>query len=161
MNHGIRLEQVQIPEPCSVDWSTMTGDDRTRYCDACGKHVHNLSTRSRREGEALIASSDGGLCVQMTLDARGRPVTRDGMRFWPVVRRVWPVMSVAVGFLLGLTGCHSDDVGATDQDISNTRVLGGAIATPSVANYPPHHRVLPPTTEPTTQSGDCCGNDTK
>ena len=36
------LGQFTIPTPCPMDWDRMPGDDRRRYCAACGKHVYNL-----------------------------------------------------------------------------------------------------------------------
>ena len=106
MSRSIRLEQVHIPEPCSADWSTMAGDERTRFCEACGKHVHDLSARSRVEAEAIVNASGGKLCVQMTLDYQGRPITRDGWRAWLVARWVWPAASAAVALTLAMIGCR-------------------------------------------------------
>jgi hypothetical protein len=152
MNRSIRLEQVHIPEPCHADWSAMVGDERTRFCDACGKHVHDLSARSRREGEALLAEHTGGrLCVQMTLDYQGRPVTRDGPRAWPVVRWVWPAASAAVALTLALLGCRKQEASVVAGGIrapTTQTQLAGAIA-PSVMLMGDID--IPSTTQPSTQ----------
>jgi hypothetical protein len=37
------FSQFTIPTPCPMDWDRMPGDDRKRFCGACGKHVFNVS----------------------------------------------------------------------------------------------------------------------
>ncbi len=45
-----------------MDWEAMTGDDRARYCAACGKHVHNLTGMSKSDADALVRAHAGELC---------------------------------------------------------------------------------------------------
>jgi hypothetical protein len=40
------LKQITIPSPCHANWDSMTGDDRTRFCQECGKSVVNLAAVS-------------------------------------------------------------------------------------------------------------------
>ncbi|MEL6341731.1 MAG: hypothetical protein AAFV53_01265 [Myxococcota bacterium] len=67
----MKRDDVQIPSPCSADWSEMTGDDARRFCDQCAKHVHDLSAMTEPEAKALLktASSAGELCVRYTVGA--------------------------------------------------------------------------------------------
>jgi len=58
------LDQIQVASPCSADWNQMTGDDRTRHCGECQKHVYNLSGMTRDEAEALLIERNGDLCVR-------------------------------------------------------------------------------------------------
>jgi hypothetical protein len=39
---------------CPIDWTKMSGTDRVRFCEACGRHVQNLSLLSDAERSALI-----------------------------------------------------------------------------------------------------------
>lgn len=72
------LPQIQIAEPCPADWSTMTGDDRTRFCEACGLHLHNLSDMRAPDAEELLrCRSAGRLCVRFAVAPDGTPITRD------------------------------------------------------------------------------------
>jgi hypothetical protein len=62
------LSQFTIPTPCPMDWDRMPGDDRTRFCEACGKHVYNLSAMRPEERDSLTAkalSGDDELCGRL------------------------------------------------------------------------------------------------
>ena len=76
----VQLEGLKIATPCPASWADMTGDDRTRYCQQCQLHVHDLSAMTRAEGEALVASSTGRLCTRMTRRPDGTIVTLDDQR---------------------------------------------------------------------------------
>ena len=76
----VQLEGLKIATPCPASWADMAGDDRTRYCQQCQLHVHDLSAMTRAEGEALVASSTGRLCTRMTRRPDGTIVTLDDQR---------------------------------------------------------------------------------
>lgn len=61
MDANVLLTQFTIPTPCPMDWNHMTGDERTRFCERCGKHVYNLSAMSPDERSSLTSRvlSDG------------------------------------------------------------------------------------------------------
>src|SRR4051812_11825373 len=95
MSRSSPLDVIQIPQPCHEPWEQMSGDDRTRFCGACRKHVHNLSAMPRDEAERLLCASAGSLCVRYQVGPAGAPVTLDyqkGSR----VRGGWKVWT-AVG----------------------------------------------------------------
>jgi hypothetical protein len=71
------LDQIRIASPCSASWNEMTGDDRTRHCDACHKDVYNLSGMTREEAEALILERNGELCVRYYQRADGTILLAD------------------------------------------------------------------------------------
>lgn len=53
----------RISHPCSQDWSSMTGDDKRRFCDLCQLHVHNLSAMSAAEQQALLTRQSKRQCI--------------------------------------------------------------------------------------------------
>ena len=61
MDADVLLTQFTIPTPCPMDWDRMSGDDRARFCERCGKHVHNLAALSPDERASLTSKvlSDG------------------------------------------------------------------------------------------------------
>lgn len=69
----MKTTQLHIPEPCSADWAEMTGDEKRKFCDACAKHVHDLSAMTLREAEEVLQSDreSGHLCVRYAYDAQG------------------------------------------------------------------------------------------
>jgi hypothetical protein len=55
----------------------MRGDDRTRYCAACSKHVYNVSDLTADEAVALIRENEGHLCVRLYRRKDGSVLTAD------------------------------------------------------------------------------------
>lgn len=54
---------LEIVRPCSVDWHTMSGDARKRFCAGCQKHVFNLSAMTQREAEKFAEETQGRECI--------------------------------------------------------------------------------------------------
>ena len=51
---SVSLAQLHVDFPCTRDWDAMPGEGPTRFCDACGKHVHDLSRMTTAEAERLV-----------------------------------------------------------------------------------------------------------
>src|SRR5215210_3096990 len=105
--HTNPLENVRVAAPCPADWEKMVGDERVRFCGQCELNVYNLSGMTRREAEALVAGTEGRLCVRFYRRADGTILTRNcpvGLR--ALKRRVSRVagaaLSAALGFFAGL-----------------------------------------------------------
>lgn len=71
------LDHIRIASPCTVPWSSMQGDDRTRHCGQCNLIVFNLSNMTRPEAEALIIKHQGRLCIGYFQRADGTILTSD------------------------------------------------------------------------------------
>ncbi len=58
--------QLPINNPCTMDWNTMAGGARQRFCEACDKTVHNLSAMTQMEAQAVLEQRRAGqrLCVR-------------------------------------------------------------------------------------------------
>lgn len=64
--------KLSIPEPCSQSWSDMRGGTRTRFCESCQHHVHDLSALTQREARALLErSATEALCIRYEVDEDG------------------------------------------------------------------------------------------
>lgn len=98
------LDAISVRNPCRVDWSTMTGDEKTRFCGSCRKHVYDLSAMSREEAEAIATRRDE-VCVRFVKRADGKVVTGECRSKAPVLA------AVALGGIalvaLGLGGAGS------------------------------------------------------
>ncbi len=66
---------LRIASPCSVDWDSMIGNDRVRFCEHCQLTVHNIDFASRKQIKRLIARSRGRLCVNYLARAPQKPPT--------------------------------------------------------------------------------------
>ena len=67
--------QLRITSPCSVDWDSMIGNDRVRFCEHCQTAVHNLDLTSKKQVRRLIARSEGRVCVSYVQPAAERKTT--------------------------------------------------------------------------------------
>lgn len=58
--------RLRIASPCGVDWSSMSGDERSRFCGLCRKQVHDLRAMTKSEVDALLATVavEGEACVR-------------------------------------------------------------------------------------------------
>ena len=71
------LPVIEVASPCTVDWETMTGDARSRFCAHCERHVHDLSAMDSEEVIDLLCHSAGQLCVKFERTNDGDVKTLD------------------------------------------------------------------------------------
>lgn len=62
MNASEFIGQVKIASPCHARWEDMTGDDKSRFCHQCKKHVFNFSAMAAEQVAELIRAKEGKLC---------------------------------------------------------------------------------------------------
>jgi hypothetical protein len=85
----------------------MTGDERVRFCKQCSLNVYNLSSMTRREAEALIANTEGRLCVRYyrrrdgTILTKNCPVGLSAIKR-RISRTASAMLSAVLGFFAGL-----------------------------------------------------------
>ena len=71
------LPTIEIDEPCSNSWDSMTGDERVRHCTDCNLNVYNALGLSADDLSALIAEREGRLCMRLYKRPDGSVITRD------------------------------------------------------------------------------------
>lgn len=72
----VPLELLFIPNPCTVPWESMQGDDKVRFCGECRLHVYNLSEMTRDAAEELVRTREGQLCVRFYRRPDGTVLTQ-------------------------------------------------------------------------------------
>jgi hypothetical protein len=98
----------KITRPCTADWEQMVGDDRKRFCEQCGKHVHNVSAMTRAERAEFAKPVNHHKCVTYLHRPDGAPVD---LSAWIKLRQCLPLLRLvrwsAVAALLPafLTAC--------------------------------------------------------
>jgi len=149
-------ERLQVSEPCSAEWGSMSGDGRVRFCAHCQKHVHNLSEFTPREALDLVLRSGGRLCLSIERDARGVPRTRAlAEPLYQIGRRVSRLAAGAFGAALTLgsaAAARAQEAGpAPAQQVVNTsptappaEVKSGAVTNTTVTDLPLEGRGEPP-----------------
>lgn len=155
MNDDQLLGQLTIAEPCVQDWSALPGDERVRFCAACGKHVYNLGIMPAAEAACLIRARAGNLCA--VLPAQGEP-SQAASRLQPPVSRgqfhIRFIMTViaGVGTVLGLTRSWWRSEAPAVAPRVNATMIRGKIACPPSLLLPPS--ADPVGTEPSAEAYD-------
>jgi hypothetical protein len=136
------IDAVVIESPCTVPWSSMSGDEVRRFCGQCRLHVHDVSNMTRREANELLRASNGQCCLRIWRRPDGRVITKDCSRVARALRRRLRVIATAAAgllALLGIGGCRhapatSGGAGARAEPTgptSGTQPTAGAIVPPS------------------------------
>lgn len=99
--------QIRITSPCEVDWNSMTGNDRVRFCEHCRLTVHNVDSITRKQLRRLIARSGDRLCVSYRRPAVERPAGA------PILYRIGRRTSVIAASAFTATLSISSAVGAS------------------------------------------------
>jgi len=73
----IDLNQIQVATPCPADWFEMQGDEKSRFCQQCQKHVYDFSAMTWEEGISLIEQKEGALCGRLSRRRDGTLITAD------------------------------------------------------------------------------------
>lgn len=147
MGQRISLEQIKIAEPCHEAWDTMTGNEQKRFCESCGKHVHDLSKMSREDAEMLV-SAGPSVCVRMHVQPDGVVQTADVrphlLDYQPASRRGffasrWFKLAASVAAMLGVgslfqTGCRAQ--GKTVLQGTPTPLTPPAVRTMGIVAMP-------------------------
>lgn len=121
------LDNIRIASPCLADWAKMGGDDRSRFCGSCQKHVYNLSAMTAEDAVQLIHELEGNLCGRLFRRADGTVLTSD----CPVgARAVWHrtkqlVVASAAAVLIGVGGMMSPKV--VPAQASGPSLTGGPV----------------------------------
>ncbi len=112
------VQSISIATPCNVDWESMTGDERKRFCGQCKLNVYNVSTMSTREAADFIRHSEGRACVRLYKRKDGTIITDNcpvGLRKLRDRVMAKSAAVTALFALLGLAGvsqAHGQNMGA-------------------------------------------------
>lgn len=101
------LDHVSVAAPCPASWERMIGNEQVRFCAQCDLNVYNLSGMTRTEAEALIAQSEGRLCIRYYRRADGTILTKNcpvGLRALKqrLSRMASAVAAMVLSFLAGV-----------------------------------------------------------
>ncbi|HEY9785679.1 MAG TPA: hypothetical protein V6D17_09780 [Candidatus Obscuribacterales bacterium] len=132
MNDQALLNSIQIAAPCSVDWNSMSGDERIRFCQQCKLNVYNISEMSKKEAVELIRKSEGRTCIRMYKRCDGTVITDNcpvGLRRLRDKTRAIIAAAVAALAWITMPG-RSEAKRATDA------ILGKPAASAPLPNHP-------------------------
>lgn len=95
----VALGEVQVEKACPESWDGMAGDQRSRFCGICQKHVHNVEAYSAKEFSALVAASPSLPCVRV-------PVRSERLSLRPNQRKLRVVQTAAVAMFSATLACN-------------------------------------------------------
>ena len=69
---------MKITEPCDRSWDELedratTGETGARYCGSCDRNIRNVSTMTRAEADAMVASERSGNSERICVFGMARP----------------------------------------------------------------------------------------
>ena len=122
------LDNIRVAAPCSSDWNQMVGDERVRFCQQCSLNVYNLSSMSRREAEALIANTEGRLCVRYYRRRDGTILTKNCPVGLSAIKRLisrtaGAMLSAVLSFFAGL-GIYTGIVTNEEPFVRSSNTMG-------------------------------------
>ncbi|HEX2855136.1 MAG TPA: hypothetical protein VHO24_18015 [Opitutaceae bacterium] len=95
---------------CPIPWSTLTGDERRKFCEKCGLHVANLSEMGTAAREELLKRAETeSVCVSFYRRLSGEYVTPDA----PLTRderskiKPYGIAALSAAALAVAAGCAS------------------------------------------------------
>ena len=120
------LIQLRIASPCSVDWDSMIGNDRVRFCEHCRLSVHHVDSLNRKQLRRLIARSHGRLCVNYT-----RSNIHTGAHTFPILHQIGRRTSALAAGAFSASLTVSTAIGAqpnlTRQSFANPAVSAAVL----------------------------------
>jgi hypothetical protein len=91
------LDQVRVAAPCNVDWDSMYGNERVRFCDQCKLNVYNLSEMTKTEAERLVGQAEGRVCIRYYQRRDGSILTRNCPVGVAALKRRLSLVASAIG----------------------------------------------------------------
>ncbi|MDT7778372.1 MAG: hypothetical protein QOC99_884 [Acidobacteriota bacterium] len=125
-------ERLTISKPCSVEWDSMAGNERVRFCAHCSLHVHNLSEITPARAMKLVLRSGGRLCLRIEQGPDGTPRTRNITEpLHQIKRRASRLAAGAFGAALTLCSAAAAQAQANAPDPARVEAKDTANAPPA------------------------------
>jgi hypothetical protein len=65
------IAKIEITDPCTVAWDSLTGNENMRYCNKCNANVYNFERMTNKQIEKLVLKNNGKLCASIRLQSDG------------------------------------------------------------------------------------------
>lgn len=93
----MKAKQLQIPNPCSENWTLMDKSPGGKYCRTCSQVVKDFSRMTDTQILYVLSSADTKICGQFRKDQLNRSITMDRNR------RVPDLLAVVLGITVLLS----------------------------------------------------------
>ena len=119
--------QLHITSPCSVDWDSMIGNDRVRFCEHCQLTVHNIDRASPKQIKRLIERSNGRLCVNYRQPA---PQKTPAPILYKIGRRTSVIAASAFSATLSITSAVGASANLKQTKLRNEPAFAASVVSP-------------------------------
>ena len=119
--------QLHITSPCSVDWDSMIGNDRVRFCEHCQLTVHNIDHASQKQIKRLVERSNGRLCVNYRQPA---PQKTPAPILYKIGRRTSVIAASAFSATLSITSAVGASANLKQTGLSRETSFAASVVNP-------------------------------
>jgi len=117
------IQQLRLSSPCEVEWDSMIGNDRVRFCEHCRLSVHHVDSLNRKQLRRLIARSRGRLCVNYT-----QPNVQTGPNAFPILHKIGRRTSALAAGAFSATLSISTATAATQSQLRRPSFTNPVVA---------------------------------
>jgi flagella basal body P-ring formation protein FlgA len=111
-----KWENITVSRNCPVDWNSMKGDEKIRFCGKCNQSVYNLSEMTQEQAEEIIRQQNGDMCIRMYRRPDGKIMTKDCPK--PVIRpSVWVAGGAAAACILSIAAYALAVINSSTQEV--------------------------------------------
>lgn len=121
--------QFRIASPCDMDWDSMAGNDRVRFCDHCRLTVHNVDFITKKQLRRLIAHSGDRLCVNY----QPAPPASPAPIFYKIGRRTSVIAASAFSATLSISTAVAAAATPKPTDLPSQPAVATRVANAFVA----------------------------
>ena len=112
------MKNINIPEPCSEDWSKMTPNEKGAFCQKCALDVYDFTNKSGDEIRDILTVNIGSpVCMRIEpkqLDRLNNDFSAWKMNNKHSYQRAW-VFTLLVVFGMTLFSCEEDEEPVVDR----------------------------------------------
>lgn len=119
--------QLHIVSPCNVDWNSMIGNDRVRFCEHCQLTVHNIEHASQKQIKRLVERSNGRLCVNYRQPA---PQKTPAPILYKIGRRTSVIAASAFSATLSITSAVGASANLKQTGLRNETAFAASVVSP-------------------------------
>lgn len=99
------LENLHVPEPCSMNWDEMKGGSEIRQCEKCQHPIYNLSEMTKSRALKVLNQKEDRVCVSYLKDEKNQVLIQN--YFGIFQRKFIKVLSVILAIVFSFSSIQA------------------------------------------------------
>ena len=120
-----------IPNPCSKRFADMAGDERRRFCETCGTHVHSVELYSEAELAAM-----GPICGYSGGTTEGPRQGRRALLAGALLTTIAPLLAQEGQFVIAVKDAKGAGVPYAEVTVGSRKVLADEAGVANISGLP-------------------------